>query len=282
MAIVDAQIHPYERNHPGRPWVEALPGPPEVTGDDLVAAMDEAGVDAAILVSAFAMYRYDASYAVSVRNAHPLRFAVVKPVDIADPAVGEVIEDWALTPGAVGVRILIYESRPVPPSDPGLNRAVSAASRAALPINIACVGNLQIVAALADAHPNCRFVIDHLGLRQPMGRQPISDPFAQLPNVLELAKLENVAIKVSGVCTLSKEPYPFDDIWAPLSKVFDAYGFDRCMWGTDWTRACEFLSFREGVDAFRLNERLSAGERAVLMGGALQSIYGWPGPSPSS
>jgi predicted TIM-barrel fold metal-dependent hydrolase len=275
MAIVDAQIHPYERDHPGRPWAAALPGPPEVTGDQLVAAMDEVGVDAAILVSAFAMYRYDASYAVSVRNAHPARFALVKPVDIADPAVGEVIEDWAQTPGSVGVRILVYESRPVAPTDRGLNRAVAAAARASLPVNIACVGNLDLAAALARAHPDCRLVIDHLGLRQPMGPQRLADPFGQLPKVLELARCENVAIKVSGVCTLSHERYPFADIWRPLWRVFEAYGFDRCMWGTDWTRACDFLSFREGVEAFQLNERLTRSERAALMGGTLQSIYEW-------
>jgi alpha-ketoglutarate-dependent 2,4-dichlorophenoxyacetate dioxygenase len=37
--------------------------------------------------------------------------------------------------------------------------------------------------------------------------------------------------------TLSKEPYPFPDIWDPLFRIFDAWGFDRCLWGTDWTRA---------------------------------------------
>ena len=63
MPILDSQVHAYERNHPGRPWIGTLYGPPEVTGDQLVAAMDAVGVDGAILVSPFSMYRYDASYA---------------------------------------------------------------------------------------------------------------------------------------------------------------------------------------------------------------------------
>jgi predicted TIM-barrel fold metal-dependent hydrolase len=276
--IIDAQIHPYERNHPGRPWVEALPGPPEVTGEQLVAAMDEARVDAAILVSAFALYRYDASYAVQVRNAHPHRFALVKPVDIADPAVGEVVADWAKTPGAVAIRVLIFSSRPVGPDDPGLNLAISTAARFSLAVNLACVGNLAIAAALAQKHPSCRLVIDHLGLRQPMTPPPLQDPFGNLPAVLDLAQHENIAIKVSGVCTLSREAYPFADIWDPLWRVFDAYGFDRCMWGTDWTRACDFLTFGEAVEAFRRHERLTQNERAALMGETLQSIYNWRAP----
>ena len=62
-------------------------------------------------------------------------------------------------------------------------------------------------------------------------------PWAKLPKVLDLAKRKNAVIKVSGACTLSREPYPFPDIWNPLARVFDAWGFDRCLWGTDWTRA---------------------------------------------
>src|ERR1051325_4538406 len=47
----------------------------------MVAAMDAAGVDGAILVSPFSMYRFDASYALEVYAAHPGRFRLVKPVD---------------------------------------------------------------------------------------------------------------------------------------------------------------------------------------------------------
>jgi hypothetical protein len=57
----------------------------------MVTAMDEVGVDGAIFISAFSMYRYDASYAVEVQRAHPDRFAIVKPVDPDDPAVDDII-----------------------------------------------------------------------------------------------------------------------------------------------------------------------------------------------
>src|SRR5229473_3241059 len=87
MLTLDAQVHAYERNHPGRPWVGTLYGPAEVTGDQMVAAMDAVGVDGAVLVSPFSMYRYDASYAKEVYAAHPNRFRLVKPVDPTDPGV---------------------------------------------------------------------------------------------------------------------------------------------------------------------------------------------------
>jgi hypothetical protein len=74
MLTIDAQVHAYERNHPGRPWIGTVYGPTEVTGDQMVAAMDAVGVDGAILVSPFSMYRYDAGYALEVFAAHPNRF----------------------------------------------------------------------------------------------------------------------------------------------------------------------------------------------------------------
>jgi L-fuconolactonase len=93
MPILDAQVHAYERNHPGRPWAGTLQGPAEVTGDQMAAAMDAVGVDGAVLVSPFSTYRYDASYAVAVHAAHPTRFRLVKPVDPADSAVAGTITD---------------------------------------------------------------------------------------------------------------------------------------------------------------------------------------------
>ena len=66
MVTIDSQVHAYERNYPGRPWAGFLHGPPQVTGDDMVAAMDAVGVDGALLISPYAMYRFDGSYALEV------------------------------------------------------------------------------------------------------------------------------------------------------------------------------------------------------------------------
>ncbi|MBW8271141.1 amidohydrolase family protein [Caldovatus aquaticus] len=275
MVTIDAQVHAYERNHPGRPWAEALPGPPEVTGDDLVAAMDAVGVDGAVLVSVFTMYRYDASYALAVRAKHPGRFALVKPVDPSDPAVDDTIADWAATPGAVGIRIMMRGAVPADPADPGLNRVLAAARRHSLPVNLLAYGRLDQVRQLAARHPDTQLVIDHLGLPQPFAPPPPAEPWADLPKLLALAPHDNVAVKVTGACTLSHEPFPYRDIWDPLGRVFDAFGLDRCLWGTDWTRAVALLTYRQGADAFRLADRLSDSDRARLMGGTAQRIYRW-------
>ena len=95
MAVIDVQVHAYEGNHPGRPWAGHLHGPASATGEEMVAAMDAVGVDAAIIVSTFNLYRYDPSYALEVYAKYPERFRVIKPIDPANPAVDDV-------PGGLG------------------------------------------------------------------------------------------------------------------------------------------------------------------------------------
>ena len=275
MPIFDSQVHAYERNHPGRPWVGTLHGPAEVTGDQMVAAMDAVGVDGAVLVSPFSMYRYDASYALEVFAAHPTRFRLVKPVDPTDPAVVDTIADWASTRGTVGIRIFLRDAVSIDPADPAINRVLATAAQHSLPVNVACTGRLDQARQLAARTPNTRMVIDHLGLPQPHEPPPPAEPFADLPKLLAMAAHDNVAVKISGACTLSHEPFPYKDIWDPLVRIFDAFGFDRCMWGTDWTRAVGLLTYKQGVDAFRITDRLSASDRATLIGDTLARIYNW-------
>src|SRR3982074_3831477 len=97
MPTIDVQVHAYERNRPGRPWLGTLQGPAEVTGDQMVAAMDAVGVDGAVLVSPLSMDGYDPSYAIEVHKAPPGKFGLVKPVDPNDPGVADTIADWAAT-----------------------------------------------------------------------------------------------------------------------------------------------------------------------------------------
>jgi L-fuconolactonase len=275
MAIIDSQVHAYEANTPKRPWHSVPNWPPHVTGDEMVAAMDKVGVDGAIFISAFSMYRYDGSYAVEVQKAHPGRFGIVKPVDPDNPDVADVIADWKKTPGAVGIRIMLTKQHKLDPNNPAIDRIARAAAKHDFPINLLCWANLDAGASIIDRNPDTRFILDHLGILQPHDPPVPPQPWAELPKVLALAKRPNLVIKVSGACTLSHEPYPFPDIWDPLARLFDAWGLDRCLWGTDWTRAAAMVNYQQAVDAFRTTTRLNDSERAMLMGGACAKAYGW-------
>lgn len=294
MLVIDSQIHAYERNHPGRPWASpTMPGLQEVDGPMLVNAMEEVGVEGAILVSPWALYGYDADYVTSVRNDYPDLFALVLPVDPRAADVEQIVADWSRVPGAVGIRIMLRPGTSAGsgeafqhgwPSqlpiftdvgDSDLHRCFAAATRHSMTINLSCWGNTKLAAALAARHPDCRIVLDHVGLMQPIAPPAPPDAFDGLPGVLELARHDNIAIKLTGIATLSREAFPHDDLWDPLARIFDAFGFQRCIWGSDWTRTVDFLSYREAADLFRKSTRISHGELAALMGGTLRDFYGW-------
>ncbi len=263
MPTIDVQVHVYERNHPGRPWHAVLHGPSEVTGDQMVAAMDEVGVDGAILVSPYTQYHYDASYALEVRSKHPGRFAVVKPVDPTDPKVGETIADWKKTPGTVGIRIMMAAGPLVAPDDPGVNRVLAAAAQHALPVNVLSWGRVEQLGPPAARNPNTRIVVDHMGMLQPF----------------ELAETRRAAGRpahAAGAGSARQCRGQDQRRWharqaaVPSTRTSgtrcaassSAFGIDRCMWGTDWTRAVAFLTYKEGVEAFRVTDRLTDSERA--------------------
>ena len=241
----------------------------------MVAAMSAVGVDGAIMVSSFSAYRYDPSYALEVYRRYPDKFRVVTPVDATDPAIEDIVARWAATDGARGIRIRLGEGLPDDAEHPGLIRAFTAAARHGLPVNFLCWGRLDKGEAIIRRHPGTVIVVDHLGMLQPF-RPPVpADVWADLPKLRALARYPNVRVKVSGACTMSHQPFPYDDIWDPVLRVIDAFGLDRCMWGTDWTRTIQMLTYEQGVAPFRDTTRLSAADKAKLMGGTLMQVYRW-------
>lgn len=271
--IIDAQVHAYGPDDASRPWRTTPPWPDRVTGPELVAAMDAVGVDRAVLVSPYLLYGYDSSYVEGVQRAYPERFRLVKMVDCTDPAVADVIARWAETPGTVGIRIRIDRTSTARPGDSGIAAAMRAAAAHGLVVNVFCAGRIAAAIELADRHPETRFAIDHLGIDQ---HPPIpADPWEPLGQLVELARRPNVVLKLTGVCTLSHAPYPYADLWAPLERLFETWGIERCLWGSDWTRTVGAVSYREAIELFRSTQRLSASELAMLMGGACARTYGW-------
>ena len=172
MPVIDVQVHPFDRNHPGRPWASPSHGLNSATGDEMVAAMNSVGVDGAIMVSSFSAYEYDPSYALEVYNTYPDKFRVVTPVDATNPAIDDVVAKWAATPGARGIRIRMRDGLPMDADHPGLNRAFAAAAKYGLPVNLLCWGILDKGLPHIRRHQGTVIVIDHLGLLQP-ARPPV-------------------------------------------------------------------------------------------------------------
>src|SRR5439155_1509958 len=71
-----------------------------------------------------------------------------------------------------------------------------AAERAGLPIAMMAAGFLPKVGEVAQRHPNLKLILDHLG--RPSGVTSPAERWANLPEVLALAKYPNVAMKATG------------------------------------------------------------------------------------
>ncbi len=141
-------------------------------------------------------------------------------------------------------------------------------------MNVYCTQRHAQVARLAAQFPDVcagrwiTWVSSNPSTRRP---PPMAGP--SCPNLLALAEFENVSVKISGAGTLSREAFPFARISAsPCDRILDSFGVERCMWGTDWTRAVELLSYEDGVEAFRQGDWVSDGDRAALMGQQATSI----------
>jgi predicted TIM-barrel fold metal-dependent hydrolase len=277
MLIADAQVHIWGANTPERPWPpgrEHLAQKPyPVTKDMILAAMDQAGVDRAVLVPpSWEGDRND--LALEAARLHPDRFAVMGRLAIDDPRSRGLVAGWRSQPGMLGVRLTFHlpEQRQWL-SDGTADWFWAAAEQAGLPVMVLVPDSVPAVDDIAERHPGLRLVIDHLAI----GSGKDDAAFARLPEVLRLARLPNVAVKASALPVFSSEPYPFPGLHRYIREVYEAFGPQRMFWGTDWTRLP--CSWREAVTLFTEElPWLSAEDKEWIMGRALCEWLGWPLP----
>jgi L-fuconolactonase len=123
--------------------------------------------------------------------------------------------------------------------------------------------------------PGLRLAIDHLGVRQPPLLPADANWQDELPGLLALADETNVYVKVSGMHDLAREPYPFPDLVDPLRRIVDAFGVERLMWGSDWTRSASSLGYGQTVSYLLEMGDLSQAQLDRLLGGTLREYFGW-------
>ncbi|MCF2493939.1 amidohydrolase family protein [Dyadobacter chenhuakuii] len=79
--------------------------------------------------------------------------------------------------------------------------------------------------------PNVHFVLDHIA--KPLIKNGEMQPWAT--DILELAELSNVSCKVSGIVTEADwKNWEKADFRPYLDVVFEAFGTDRLIYGSDW------------------------------------------------
>lgn len=270
MKIVDAQVHIWDSGTP----VSIHRQVSRYTAEELLKEMDEAGVDAAVLHPPSWDPRAN-EVSIDAAKRYPDRLSVLGFFDAADPASRQAIETWKQQPGMLGLRFAFLK--------PGTERWLfdgtldwvwPAAERLGLPVGILVSnqsGMLPVIGDIAEKHPGLRLLIDHLGRR----RHSVDDAsFADLDDMLALAKHPNVAIKATGAPSYSTDVYPYRNIHPYIKRIFESFGPRRMFWGTDLTRMP--CSYRQCVTMYTEEMPWLKGEDLELvMGRGICEWIGW-------
>jgi predicted TIM-barrel fold metal-dependent hydrolase len=278
MKITDGQVHVWQSESPDRPWPEGGPTraqlPYALTCDRLLAMMDEAGVDRAILVPpSWEGDRND--HALAGAAAHPGRFAVMGRLALDRPENAKLLKDWKQQPGMLGVRLtFVLERERAWMRDGTTDWFWPAAEAADVPVMMHATGLMRYVSAIAGRHPSLKIIIDHFGLSSAMAKQGRSAEC--IDNTVALAHHPNVYVKVSAAPVYSREAYPFRDMEAHIRRIIDAFGVRRCFWGTDLSHALDKATYRQCVTHFTQELKfLTDQDKEWIMGRGLAECLGW-------
>ncbi|HEV8474234.1 MAG TPA: amidohydrolase family protein [Methylomirabilota bacterium] len=278
MFIADSQVHLWLAESPERPWpkgraVEAQK-PYPIDKEALLFQMDLAGVKRIVIVPpSWEGDRNDAALAAA--REHPDRFAVMGRIDLKDPASRALVPDWRKQPGMLGMRFTFHnEHNRHLLTDGSADWLWPAAEKAGVPLMVLVPGALDVLDRLAAKHPGLKFTIDHVGINI---RQKAPGVFDDLPKVLALAKHPNIAVKASGMPSLSAQPYPFPDLHDAIHRLVDAFGPRRTFWGTDLTRMP--CTYYECITLFTEHlPWLKGDDLEWVMGRGVCEWLGWPLP----
>ena len=127
---------------------------------------------------------------------------------------------------------------------------------------------------VAERHPGLRLIIDHMGLSSALRGKSLEPAVA---NVIKFARLKNVAVKVSALPCYVDEPYPFPTLQPLVRRVVDAFGPERCFWGTDLSHLP--CPYKQAVTLFTEEMKsLTTNELEWIMGRGLAEWLNWPLP----
>ncbi len=272
--IIDPHVHIW-KNDPKYPWPAELEKPPEEDAlpEPLLALMEANGVAHTVIVHVI-YYRWDCRYAADVVKQYPDKFQGVCRVNPESTSAADDLSKWVEEYGFRGVR-LSPSTRDVGDwihneelMDPIWKRT----DELKVPMLILTgTSRLPAVAKWIERYPDIKISIDH------MASCPINQP-DELEKLLDLAKFPHVYVKVSHTWSLSKEPYPHRDTWDQVKKLYDVYGPQRLMWGTDWPGVEEHCGYAKALQLVRDEmDFLNEDDKRWMLGKTVEEL--WPFPS---
>ena len=242
-----------------------------VTTEQMIAAMDKAGVAKAAIVQASTCYGHDNSYVADAVAAHPDRFTGVFSVDVLAPDAPERMRHW-VGKKLTGMRLFTIGSTMTEQAswldDPKTYPAWECAGDLGLSICLQMSAKAfpQMIKML-ERFPKVRVILDH------MGRPALEDgpPYAAAESLFALAKYPTVYLKVTernftGSRKGKATPESF------FAKVVSAFGASRLAWGSNYPSSEGSLPELLALATSSLKS-LSTSDQEWIFAKTAQSLY---------
>jgi predicted TIM-barrel fold metal-dependent hydrolase len=276
MLITDAQIHLWEPDRPERPWLKQLQRPPHrpngFSAEEILTEMDSVGVDRAVIVPP--TWVGDNNETVLEAAArHSTRLAVVGRFNPKAPDARAQLEGWLRQAHMLGVRATFHTRPYIDWLDDGsLDWYWGLCESQGIPVMALVPGMARKLLPVAERHRNLTVLIPHMACSLDSRG---TEAFANIGDLLELARYPRVFVMVSAAPCYSNESYPFLDIQPYIKLILGAYGPQRMLWGSDLSRLK--CGYRQCLDLFRVAiDFLSQVDRDWILGKSLAEALNWP------
>jgi predicted TIM-barrel fold metal-dependent hydrolase len=231
--------------------------------------MQSAGVQLATAVQTSTFYQWDNRFIADACKANRGTFAGVCTLNPDDPHSATLLERYFQQFNIRALRSIPAKNGRL--DDPGVDRLWSVAEQLGIVVNVLVNRDKRLeVEALGRRYPNLAVVVDHcLNLKAGDEQKRI------LSDMLALARVPNLHAKLSFVATGSGESFPFRDMHGPCLAMIDAFGPERCVWGSDFPCKlwCPKATYGEHLRVFTHELDLSADSRRQILGETARRLY---------
>jgi len=280
LEIIDAQIH---EPWPGKPMDESQKEQTQLWQVELAReAMDAIGVDIALAVTS-------EKFIALAHDRYPGRFPGVNTFFHTHPDLASEVRRVRAHPAMVAGRALVgdFVNAVMRPEFAAgvFDPLYATAEEVGLPIFNSTHGGCAHLAGVAEKHPDLVLIVDHIGVAQHPVSPPETMTWAPFEDLLALARYPNIHVKLCGAPLLSQENYPYEDIWPNLNRMFDAFGYDRIMWGSDYTRLRSAdlpkgdrprrrgITYGENLNYLLHSDHLTHAQKAKVLGGNARRLF---------
>ena len=272
--VIDTHAHIYSPDEKRYPPIDKPLRPPGGVGsvEDLRKESLANGVKSVCAIQTTTFYRFDNRYICDSAKTHPDWIAGVCTLDPDSAESPKVLADFARRFGIRGMRSIPAKDGRL--DHPGVRALWKTAIDNGLVINV-LVGHQKTeeVDRMLGDFPKLRVVLDHcMNLKVGPDLVPILD------SVLRLSKRRNLHAKLTFIPTGSISGYPCADMHGACLKVIDAFGPERCVWGSDFPAALwtPRVSYAEHLRIFMRDLPIKEWAREAILGTTAQRLWFTP------